>query len=147
MKAKQLKPDYGTYLARYHSPESVVEISKINSKPIVIQANKDWLIGFSVVAEGVAYEATIEIQNGTKQKAFEIAQQLIDGATISIYVRSDKRYQTPGLSGLPREWVCPLWLSPPPPKTNADLEKLNQARLKRLKKAQKSNKNTAVLAN
>ncbi len=44
-------------------------------------------------------------------------------------MRSDKRYLTPGINGIPREWVTPLWLDPPPLAAE-DVAKLEKAQQK-----------------
>jgi hypothetical protein len=54
---------------------------------------------------------------------------LTAGQAVKIYVRSDKRYLTPGINGIPREWVTPLWLAPPPLAAE-DVAKLEKAQQK-----------------
>lgn len=129
-----MQPDFGSYLAATGwLPATPMELRVANCNPMVMQAGSNWLINFSVEAGGEVYAATIEIQNGTKQKAFDTAQRLEDGQAIRIYVRHDKRYLTPGINGIPREWVTPLWLSPP---SAEDIAKLEKAQQKRKRKAQ-----------
>lgn len=134
-----MKPDFGSYLgALGWLPATPMDLIVAGCNPLIMQAGSNQLINFSVEAGGKAHAATIEIQNGTKQMAFDVAQRLTAGQAVRIYVRSDKRYLTPGINGIPREWVTPLWLEPPPPLAAFDLAKLEKAQQKRKRKAQQN---------
>lgn len=136
-----MQPDFGSYLAASGwLPATPMDLRVAGCNPMIMQAGSNWLINFSVEAGGKVHAATIEIQNGTKQMAFDMAQRLTAGQAVRIYVRSDKRYLTPGINGIPREWVTPLWLDPPSPLAAEDIAKLEKAQQKRKRKAQQKQK-------